>query len=667
MIDLRQAGRCFILAMAIAITSHAARAEVIGIDIVSRADVLAGKPFGDAGAYEKIVGKVHFAVDPASAPNQRIVDIDKAPRDSAGRVRFSADLYALVPKEAARGNGAVLFDVLNRGRKNMLVTFNRAPPRHDPTKDADFGDGFLMRQGFTLVWVGWQFDIPSREGLMGLDAPAVMEDGHAVVGQVTTSFVPNTNDPSHALADLGRYADTSRYRPIDAAGTTDLLTVRDGFLGAAHILPADRWSFDQVSRDGDIGARAALVLKGGYEPGHVYELTYEAQGAVVSGLGFAALRDLAAALKHGATAPFAQARYAYAFGPSQDGRLLREFMYEGFNADERGERVFDGVIAHIAGAARGNDFNARFARPNGLGYFVATLFPFLDALQKDPITGKSDGLLTHLTPEQQPKIFYTNSSTEYWGGGRAAALTHTTLGGADAQLPDNVRIYLFAGTQHVPGGFLPSQGPGQQQANPNDYAWGERALLLALDHWVRDGTAPPASRYPHLADETLVPQPQLDFPVLPGVHSPATIPGPYRADLPGLPAEHPLLFLVPNVDHDGNETAGIRMPDVAVPLATYTGWNFRNPSIGEPDQLLPLTGSYIPFAATRAAREQAHDPRPSLEERYSDRATYQTRVNAAAADLVAQRYLLVEDQAAIVARAMARWDAVTQGTPLTGR
>jgi hypothetical protein len=667
MIDLSHTWRCFILMLVIAFASHVARAEVTGIEIASRADVLDGKSFGDVGAYEKIIGKVRFAVDPASPANQRVVDIDKAPRDSAGRVRFSADLYVLVPKDPGRGNGAVLFDVLNRGRKNLLVNFNHAPPRHDPTKEADFGDGFLLRHGFTLVWVGWQFDIPSRDGLMGLDAPPVLEDGRPVIGQVTTSFIANTSEPTHALTDLGRYADTTGYRPINAARAADMLTVRDGFLGQAHLLPADRWSFTQIGGGPGLGEHAALVLEGGYEPGHVYELTYAAQGAVVSGLGFAALRDLASALKHGATAPFAQARYAYAFGRSQDGRLLREFMYEGFNADERGERVFDGVIAHVAGAARGGDFNARFARPNGLAYFVATLFPFLDLPQKDPVTGKSDSLLAHLAAEQQPKIFYTNSSTEYWGGGRAAALTHTTLSGADAQLPDNVRIYLFAGTQHVPGGFLPSQGPGQQQANPNDYSWGERSLLIALDRWVRDGTAPPASRYPRLAEETLIPQPQLDFPALPGVHSPASIPGPYRADLPGLPADHPLPFLVPNVDRDGNEMAGIRLPDVAVPVATYTGWNFRNPSIGQPDQLLPLTGSYIPFAVTRAAREQAGDPRASLEERYADRASYLARVNAAAADLVAQRYLLAEDQAAVVARAMARWDAVTKGTPLTGR
>jgi hypothetical protein len=345
-----------------------------------------------------------------------------------------------------------------------------------------------------------------------------------VVGQVTTSFVPNTSDETH-FNDFGPYADKSRYPAIDRASTANLLTVRDGFLGPPHMIAADRWSLKRQFFS-DAGLIESLELKGGFEPGHVYELTYEAQGAVVSGLGFAALRDLASWLKHASPAPFAQARYAYAFGPSQDGRLLREFMYEGFNADEHGERVFDGVIAHIAGAARGADFNARFARPNGLGYFVATLFPFLDLAQKDPITGNSDGLLTHLTADQQPKIFYTNSSTEYWGGGRAAALTHTTLGGADAQLPDNVRIYLFAGTQHVPGGFLPSQGPGQQQANPNDYAWGERALLVALDHWVRDGIAPPASRYPRLADETLVAQPQSIFRRCRGCIRPPAFPDP---------------------------------------------------------------------------------------------------------------------------------------------
>jgi hypothetical protein len=412
---------------------------------------------------------------------------------------------------------------------------------------------------------------------------------------------------------------------------------------------------------------SALYLKDGYQPGHVYELSYEAKGAVVAGLAFAALRDLAAAVKHEQGGPVS-ARYAYAFGPSQDGRFLREFLYEGFNVDEQDRRAFDGVIANIAGSARGGDFNARFARPNGLGFFVASLFPYLDLDQHDPVTGNTDGLLMRLTPEQRPKIFYTNSSGEYWGGGRAAALTHTALdGNEDARVPDNVRIYLFAGTQHVPGGFLASQGEGQQKPNPNAYAWAHRALLVAMDRWVRDGGAPPRSAHPQLSDRTLVPQDKIDFPAIPGVRSPLSIPAGYRADLAGPHAAHPLPLLVPQVDGDGNELAGIQLPDVAVPLATYTGWNFRSPTIGQPAELLPLTGSYIPFPVTRAAREAARDPRFSIEERYGSRARYQALVTDRASALVGQGYLLSEDLGTVIDRALARWDDITKGTTLSAQ
>lgn len=667
MINVLRIARILLPIAVIAGAPCGARAEVARVEIAARTDVLGGKPFGDAGPYEKIVGKVFFAVDPNHPANKQIADIDKAPRDAAGRVLFSADLYALMPKDAARGNGAALLDVLNRGRKNMLVAFNRAPPRADPTTEADFGDGFLMRRGFTLIWLGWQFDIPTRDGLMGLDAPAISDNGRPVTGQVTTSFVVNASSPTHALNDLARYADTTHYPPVTGTDT-NVLTVRDGFLATPRQIPSDQWQFGRLVDGRVVPDPIALVLNGGFEPGRVYELTYAAQGATVPGLGFAALRDFASALKRPQQGLPGSVRYVYAYGPSQDGRLLREFLYEGFNADEAGARAFDGVMAHIAGAARGSDFNARFARPNGLGFFVATLFPYLDLDQRDPVTGKTDGLQARLSNDQRPKIFYTNSSTEYWGGGRAAALTHTSLDGRDdASVPDNVRIYLFAGTQHVPGGFLPSQGPGQQQANPNEYTWGQRALLVALDRWVRDGVAPPASRHPRLADETLVPQQKLDFPGLPGVRSPTTIPGPYRADLPGLPAEHPLPFLVPNVDRDGNETAGIRLPEIAAPLATYTGWNFRSPAIGQPGELLPLTGSYVPFAVTRAAREQTGDPRLSLEERYGGRAAYLARVTEATSKLATEGFMLDEDRAAVTARAMARWDAATRGTPLAGK
>lgn len=656
-----------LIAAAFACASHTAHAEVTRIEIASRADILDGKPFGKAGAYEKIVGKVYFAVDPALPRNKAIVDLDKAPRDAAGKVNFSADLYVLAPKDAARGNGAALFDVLNRGRKGILRTFNLAAQVLDPSALADFGDGFLMEQGYTLIWLGWQFDIPHRGGLMGLDAPPVLEDGKPVAGRVSTLFVPNTTDPVYPLDNMTRYADATRYPPVDPASPANTLTVRDGFLGARQVVARDQWQFARQKEGELVPAISALYLKGGYAPGHVYELSYEAKGAVVAGLAFAALRDMASAVKHQQAGPIA-ARYAYAFGASQDGRLLRQFLYEGFNADEQDRRAFDGVIAHIAGAARSGDMNSRFARPNGLAFYTASLFPYLDLDQRDPVTGRTDGIEMKLASEHRPKIFYTNSSGEYWGGGRAAALTHTTLDGRlDANEPENVRIYLFAGTQHVPGGYSASNGPGQLKPNGNEYAWAQRALLIAMDRWVRDGKAPPPSAHPTLAEHTLVARDQLDFPEIPGVRSPLGIPAGYRADLDGGPDTHPLPLLVPQVDGDGNELAGVRLPSVVVPLATYTGWNFRDPKIGQPGELLPLTGSYIPFPVTKAARDEAHDPRLSIAERYGTRARYQGLVTDAANKLVEDGLLLNEDVPRVVARALATWDGLVQGTALAGK
>jgi hypothetical protein len=641
-----------------------AQAEVTRIEIASRTDVLGGKPFGAAGSYEKIVGKVFFALDSTLPANRPIVDIDKAPRDAAGRVAFSADLYALVPKESVRGNGLALFDVANRGRKNMLRYFNLAPQVADPTAEAEFGDGFLLRRGFALIWVGWQFDVPKGRGLVGLDAPPIIDKGRPVTGRVMTQFVPSSADPTYALDDfLVRYADTTRYPPVDPVSAANNLSVRDGFLGEPRAIPGAQWQFGRASGADVKPDISAVFLKGGFAPGHVYELSYEAQGAVVAGVGFAAMRDLASAVKHQAGGPLS-ARHAVAFGPSQDGRLLREFLYEGFNVDETGSRAFDGVIAHIAGAARGSDFNAHFARPNGLGYFVASLFPYLDNDSRDDVTGKTDGLLSTLAPELRPKIFYTNSSTEYWGGGRSAALTHTTLDGRqDAQVPDNVRIYLFAGTQHVPGVFPAPLAGGQQRSNPNEYAWGHRALAVAMERWLREDVAPPPSRHPRLSDHTLVPEKEVAFPAIPEVRSPLSIPGGYRADLEGGEA-HPLPFLVPQVDGDGNELAGIAFPDVAVPLATYTGWNFRHPAIGQPGEVLPLAGSYIPLPPTRAVREASGDPRLSIEERYGSRARYRSIVTDRAEKLVQEGYMLPEDIDIVVSRALARFDDIAKGTPL---
>jgi hypothetical protein len=252
---------CALIAAAVTCASYCARAEVTRIEIVSRTDVLGGKPFGASGAYEKIVGKVFFSVDPAHPRNKAIVDLDRAPRDAAGRVTFSADLYVLAPKDAARGNGAALFDVLNRGRKNILRDFNRAPPVPDPTAEGDFGDGLLMRQGYALVWVGWQFDIPRRGGLMALDAPPAFDQGKPITGRVSTTFTPNTAEPTYALDDMGRYADTTRYPPLDPASPANTLTVRDGFLGAPRSIPRDQWQFGRM-KDGEVVPDISALSQG---------------------------------------------------------------------------------------------------------------------------------------------------------------------------------------------------------------------------------------------------------------------------------------------------------------------------------------------------------------------------------------------------------------------
>ena len=643
--------------MTASLLSDDSSAGLLRIEVSARTDALGGRSFGDVGPYEKIIGKIHFSVDPSLPANKLVVDLENAPKDAAGRVTFSSDLYAMVPKFAERGNGSALFDIPNRGRKNVFRDFNGSVSVNDPVTENDFGNGFLMKRGFSLIWVGWQFDIPSRDGLMGIDVPVATENGKSIVGRISTSFIPRTSDSVYRLDDLAHYADATAYPPLDLSSPANTLTEREGFLASPHVVPRNKWRFGSPDDPG------AVHLEGGFKPGHVYELGYDAKGGHVAGLGFIALRDVARALKSGAG--LLSAKRVYAFGPSQDGRFLRQFLYEGFNEGEDGGRAFDGLIVNIAGAARGTDFNARFARPNGLAFYEASLFPYLDSDQTDEISGKTDGLLSRLTTATRPKIFYTNSSGEYWGGGRAAALVHTTLDGTkDAALPETTRVYFFAGTQHLPGDFLPSQGEGANRPNHNDYGFALRALLLALDRWVSDGTLPPASRYPRLDDRTLVKKDGLLDPTIPGLRPPLTIPAGYRADLKDPTRALPLL--VPQVDADGNEIAGIRLPDVSVPLGTYTGWNFRNAKIGRPTELLPLTGSYIPFAPTLAAREATGDPRLSVEERYADKESYRRAIRDAADKLAAAGYVLAEDVDALVDIASRRWDDQTGQSPVVG-
>jgi hypothetical protein len=606
-------------------------AEVTKVTITARTPVADGRAFGTTGPYEKLVGTIEFALDPAERHNTAIADLAHAARGADGRVHFTADLFVLQPVDSARGNGALLFEIANRGNKGMLGRFNRAQGSNDPTTAAHMGDGFLMREGYTLVWVGWQFDVAAP--LLRIEAPAV-----DVPGRVRVSFILDDKRTEAAPAGLPQYL------PVDAADPAATLTVRDRFWATPTPIARSQWKLTAV--DG----RPRVVLDGGFEPGRVYEVDYQATGARVAGVGLAAIRDAASAFRYRTDLPI-RGRLAYVFGISQSGRFLRQFLHDGFNFDERDRRVFDAVWPHIAGAGQGS-FNERFAMP-GYSSFPATRFPFTDAEQQEP-GGRRDGLLSSYKNEHRPKVVYTNTSVEYWGQGRAAALTHTTIdGGRDISIPANTRIYLLAGTQHGESAFPPPTGRGQALANPTPQASVMRALLRAMHRWAADGIAPPSSRYPRLSDNTLTAVARLKFPAIPGVGDPRLIEGPA---LTTRTRAVPLPFLVPQVDADGNEVAGIRVPEQLVPLATTTGWNFRAERVGNPTDVYALLGSYLPFAASRAQREARGDSRRAIDERYRSKNDYLQRIRAAASDLVKDRLLLEEDVALTVDRAAAHWD-----------
>src|SRR5215472_2448211 len=678
-----------------AVLAAPAEARVVSVEILSRADLQDGKPFGRAGAYERITGRVYFRVNPANIHNRQIVDLDKADRDAAGEVEFSADLYLLKPKDMKLGNGNVLFEVSNRGGKGILRLVNGGNPA-DPAQE--FGDGFLMRQGYTLAWVGWQFDVADQNQNLKLYAPIahalVAEEDHPKPSDDRAKRAPNQEDqpvgsPRDILGlvrsdftistarDLMPIGHTllgptggKSYAPLDP-NPQNVLTVRDTPTGTRQPIPHDQWSFQDAH---------FIHLNRGFAPGRIYELVYVTKDPVVVGLGLAAVRDFLSYLKHDPQA-VAPVRRVYAVGIFQSGRFLRHFLYQDFNADEQGRQVMDGVIAHVAGAGRGS-FNHRFAQPSRDSqpmssiFFPTDLFPFTDLPETDPDTGKTAGLLDAAAKSQTvPKVFFTNTSYEYWG--RAASLIHTTADGKrDATIGRNVRVYLLAGLQHFSDPFPPQKTTAtnpdytaQQRHNPNPIQWFWRALITDMDQWVRAGAEPPPSTYPTIAGGTLVPFERWIFPKIPGVNLPHEYSLAYHLDFgPTWPegvitneppkVGKPFGVLIPQTDDDGNDLGGVRLPELQAALATYTGWNLRDPSIGAPDQRTSFLGSFIPFAKTAQERQQSGDPRLSLEERYPSREQYMAKFSEAANKLVRQRFLLQEDLPAVLQRGQREWDEV---------
>jgi len=657
-------GRLLSLGVACVLFAHAAEARVTRIEITRHEPFAGGESFGAAGPYEKLVGRFYGELDPAAPLNAGIVDLDKAPRNAKGLVEYSSDFYLLKPVNLAAGNGALLYDVNNRGNKQALFQFNSGPRTNDPTTAADAGNGFLMRTGFTVVWSGWLYDLPNASGNLRLTVPVAHGPSGPITGKVWDEFL--FNDRKTTQAKLS-------FTAVAGAAEKSTLFVRDRNAAKPQALAPNQWEL--------VDSHTIRLLPAGtpFAIGRIYQLVYEAQDPPVAGIGLAATRDWVSFLRHAAADDAGTANplaaggrpalaRALAHGTSQSGRYLRDFLYRGFNEDESGRTVFDGMNVHIGAGRSFLDF--RFAQPermqnigHGFMYFPNTNFPFAYETQRDPFTGRSDGILARCTRRHDcPKITHTESGIEYWQSGESLVTTDG-LGQHDGRIPDNVRIYHIASTQHVDLETMPP-GVCALPWNTTDRRPVMRALLLALDRWVKDGTKPPPSRYPRLADHSLVAMKDWRFQVA-GVERPKAPNGKPRFDygpefsrglidtvLPKTTAQA-YTVLVPQVDADGNEIGGVRLPDIAVPLATATGWALRAKDAGGAGELCYLDGSYIPFAKTKAERLDRHDTRPSVEERYRGKADYVARVTKAAASLETAGYVLAEDRERIIARAQA--------------
>jgi hypothetical protein len=659
----------------VAFFASAAEAHVTRVEILSRADVQDGRTFGLVGAYERIIGRVYFAVDPANIHNRQVVDMDKAPHNAQGEVEFSADLYLFKPKDMAKGNGAVLFEVSNRGGRGILRLVDGGGSS-DP--NGEVGDGFLLREGYTIAWLGWQFDLADEGEKVRLIAPVAHDaGGKEIRGLVRSDFTLSQKTDDMPLGHIMLGSGGGKGYPVDDPGSAkNVLTARDTPTGVRQVILRGQWSFAHAV-DGKLVSDPHFIhLDGGFQPGKIYEVVYEAKDPAVAGVGLAAVRDFLSYLKYDPHAT-ARVRRVYAVGISQSGRFLRHFLYQDFNADEQGRQVMDGVIAHVAGAGRGS-FNHRFAQPSRDAqplssiFFPTDVFPYTDLSETDPETGETAGLLDAASKSHSaPKIFFTNTSYEYWG--RAASLIHTSADGLkDAPPGENARIYFLAGLQHFSVPFPPQKAAAgsdlasQQEPNPNPVQWFWRALITDMDQWVKDATAPPASTYPKITDSTLVPLNKWTFPKIPGVNTPHEMNQGYRLDFgpqwkAGIVSIEPprvgkpFGMLVPQTDADGNDLGGVRLPELQVPLATYTGWNLRDPSIGAPDLRLSFLGSFIPLARTAAERKKSGDPRLSVSERYGSREEYLGKFGEAAMKLIHDRFLLREDLAAVLERGEREW------------
>ena len=645
----------------IALAATTARAEVVRFEVIrTESPTFGGRAFGMVGQYEKLIARATMGVNPTDPHNRGIVDIDLAPRNAAGLVESATDVVILRPVDPTKGNRRIFFTVINRGNNNSPPLFNDVLTEgsaNNPTAPDDAGNGYLMREGYTLVWSGWQGDVPAGGGRMKLDVP-VLKD---VSGSYRFEIIfDNSTNPAEA---------TLAYPAADMDPKKATLTVRQR-PGDPRQTPAGM-SFSFKSPTTIVVNRPV-----GFDAGAVYELTYTAKEPMVMGLGFAAPRDIISFLRREKAdrsgnpnplllngAPLIER--AYAFGRSQSGRFLRDFLWQGFNEDEKGRVVFDGLMPHIAGS-RKMFTNFRFAIPGTFSMqhenhlTPGDQFPFTYAVMTDSVTGKRDGILAKcLAAGNCPKIIQTDTATEYYNARASLVVTDTT--GKDIELPSNVRVFNFSSTPHgssnTATGAPEALATCQFQSNPLHVGAQMRALLFALDKWVTSSVEPPPSRHPKRSDGTLVaPEPaSTGFPAIPGVaakglHNPLRVVD-HSTQPPTEGGSYPVF--VPKTDADGNDVGGVRIPWVDAPIATYLGWNLRKAGFAE-GELCGLNGSSIPLAATKAERQAKGDPRLSIEERYPTPQAYVDQVKKSVDRLVQERLLLPDDAALAIERAKRR-------------
>jgi hypothetical protein len=653
-----------------------ASAEVESIEVVSREPVAGGFAFGAAGAYEKIRGRALFAVDPRSPANSAIADLVLAPRDPQGRVHFSAEFLMLRPTDPTRANGTLVYEVNNRGRIAILAQLNEAPAHNDPNNVADFGNGFLLQHGFTLLWSAWAWDVESdlREQRLVLTPPIASELGKPITGKVAYEFLVSAPSETATFTGIEGLA----YPLADAAAPEAELTVRERPEGERRPISRARWSFMAVPEG---GPPHRLRLFGGFEPGHIYELTYTAREPVVVGLGMAGIRDLLSYVRGHSIEDAPPPAQTLIFGISQSGRLIQTMLLRGLHVDETNHPVFDGAFVHVAGGGKGG-FDYRFAMPTRHAsmledhIYPSDYFPFTTSPEHDRVTGASGSVFDQ--PRRLgavPKVFYVNASTEYWN--RSASLIHTDPEGKhDSSVDPKARIYLIAGAQHYMGRQR-TRGMYANCVNPLNHYRTLRALLLALERWVRDGTEPPPSSYPRLSAGTLmtVQAYKAALPKIPDLPLPESNLQPPRLDLgPRFDRERiadvipprvgePFGTLVPKPDSDGLDEGGVALPEILVPLGTRVGFNTRIEAAGFASATARWDGSFIPFARTETERLARGDGRLSLAARYANRADYESKMRTAAERVAAAGFLLTGEIDALVAQGGALYDRIISHDP----